>query len=85
MYIEISSISGCSPSDVIPNMSAFYVVLRRKSFCNSWDFGSFVISGVVDKLSTSVRICSSVAVETSAFPRIHESYFILMSTFESIL
>ena len=85
MYIDNSSTSGCSPSDVIPNMSASFAFLQRISFCISWDFDSSVILGVVHKLSTSVKIYSSVEVETPAFARIQEISLIPMSTFDSIL
>ena len=85
LHVENSLIFGCSPSDVIPNLSTSSAFLERKSFCSFWDFGLSVISGVVHKLLTSVKLCSSVEVQTPAFSRIQESSLILMSTFESIL
>ena len=70
MHVKNSLISGYSPSNVIPNMSASFAVLQRKSFCNSWDFGSYVISGEVDKLSTVVNIFSYGEIKIPAVFRI---------------
>ena len=84
MYIKNSSISGCSPLDVIPNMSVSSTFFQRRSFYSSWDFGLSVISGVVDKHSTSIKICSLVEIKIPAFVRIPKISLILMSTFESM-
>ena len=85
MYTESSSIFGCSPLDVIPNMLASFAFLQRISFCSSWDFSSYVIAGVDDKISNPIKIFSLVEVETPSFARIQEISLIPMSTFDSIL
>ena len=64
---------------------SFFYIFAKKIILQFLGFGSSLISRVVDKISTSIRICSSVEVEIPAFARIWENSLILMSTFESIL
>jgi hypothetical protein len=73
MDVENSSILGISdfsPPDVVHNFSSSFSFWQGKSFCISWDFGSFIISEEVDTFMTIVKMCYSLKEEISVTARI---------------